>query len=80
MKAIVSIFVILTVLTSVQVFGQVSINTDGSQPDAFAMLDVKSTSKCLASVCDGAIWVLGGALYIIVIIINRYFDKAPASI
>ncbi len=42
-KIIIASYVILT--TSYLSFGQVGINTDGSNPDASAMLDVKSTTK-----------------------------------
>ena len=38
---------LLSALTSLYSFAQVSVNTDGSQPDNSAMLDVKSASKGL---------------------------------
>ncbi len=40
-----TIFTTVFVLLSLGLFAQVSINTDGIDPDASAMLDVKSTSK-----------------------------------
>ncbi|MEI7981087.1 MAG: FISUMP domain-containing protein, partial [Bacteroidota bacterium] len=38
------LFLALLILTSIQIFAQVGINTDGSDPDSSAMLDVKSTT------------------------------------
>ena len=35
----------LVLLFAIQFYGQVAINTDGSDPDPSAMLDVKSTTK-----------------------------------
>ncbi len=35
----------LLVILSLGLFAQVSINTDGADPDGSAMLDVKSTTK-----------------------------------
>jgi len=40
-----SILIVLLFLCSASLFSQVAINTDGSQPDGSAMLDVKSTTK-----------------------------------
>lgn len=39
------VLLLLGILSSFPLFAQVSINTDGSAPDASAMLEVKSTSK-----------------------------------
>ena len=47
MKKSLLIISFLTLLMSEGLFAQVSINTDGSDPDASAMLDVKSTDKGL---------------------------------
>ncbi len=38
-------FVVSFMMTALQIFGQVSINNDGSSPDNSAMLEVKSTTK-----------------------------------
>jgi Protein of unknown function (DUF1566) len=46
MKKIVTFFS-LFLLAEISVFAQVAVNTDGSQPDNSAMLDVKSTTKGL---------------------------------
>lgn len=48
MKKIVLLLALLTVLSATQAFGQsVGINTDGSIPDASAILDIKSNSRGL---------------------------------
>ena len=45
MKPIRVIFIIIALLTTYLLEAQVSISSDGSEPDSSAMLDVKSTSK-----------------------------------
>jgi hypothetical protein len=45
MKTIKLLFVAIIMIASYSLTAQVSINSDGSIPDASAMLDVKSTSK-----------------------------------
>ena len=47
MKKIKLLFVLITMITTQTITAQVSINTDGTTPDASAMLDVKSTDKGL---------------------------------
>jgi trimeric autotransporter adhesin len=44
MKKIYSFTIIFSLMTCMAVFGQVSVNTDGSAPDSSAVLDVKSTT------------------------------------
>ncbi len=45
MKNATLLILIITMITSFSIKAQVSINTDGTEPDATAILDVKSTSK-----------------------------------
>jgi len=45
MKSIRTFFVIIALITTYSLEAQVSVSSDGSEPDSSAMLDVKSTSK-----------------------------------
>ena len=45
MKTFVTLFIIGILMASNTVYSQVAVNTDGSDPDASAMLDVQSTEK-----------------------------------
>ena len=45
MKTFVTLFIIGIFITANAVYSQVAVNTDGSEPDASAMLDVQSTEK-----------------------------------
>ncbi|MCD4735602.1 MAG: hypothetical protein K8R53_06130, partial [Bacteroidales bacterium] len=47
MKKIKQFFLAITLIASCTLTAQVSVNTDDSDPDASAMLDVKSTEKGL---------------------------------
>ena len=47
MKKLQLIFVAITLIASYTITAQVSFNTDGSDPDPSAMLDVKSTTSGL---------------------------------